>query len=146
MSGLDVERVVEIAAGLPSTPQWSTSVYVAALAQEHRPRRIALVAADADSDAVFGFAIASLVPPQAELESIGVAAGVQRLGVGSRLLEALILELRKDRVDDLILEVRASNAGAVGFYRSLGFSEDGRRIRYYADPVEDAVLMRLRIG
>jgi len=42
--------------------------------------------------------------------------------------------------------VRASNQNALGFYRSFGFSESGRRSRYYADPEEDAVLMSLKLG
>jgi hypothetical protein len=41
---------------------------------------------------------------------------------------------------------RVERAGARGFYRSLGWSETGRRPRYYADPEEDAVLMSLKLG
>jgi ribosomal-protein-alanine N-acetyltransferase len=52
-------------------------------------------------------------------------------------------ELSAAGVSEVILEVRASNAAAVGFYRALGFAENGRRARYYADPEEDALLMRL---
>jgi ribosomal-protein-alanine N-acetyltransferase len=146
MSSADIQRVVEIAAGLASAPQWPASVYFAALEPEHFPRRIALVASDPGRDLVLGFAIASVVQPEAQLESIAVAANAQRRGLGATLLQTLILELRKNQVTDLILEVRASNAGAVGFYRAHGFGEDGRRTRYYADPVEDAILMRLRLG
>ena len=32
---------------------------------------------------------------------------------------------------------------ALALYAGLGFAEIGRRPRYYADPIEDAVLMRL---
>jgi len=42
--------------------------------------------------------------------------------------------------------VRASNGAAIGFYRAQGFAETGRRPRYYADPEEDAILLRLGIG
>jgi ribosomal protein S18 acetylase RimI-like enzyme len=31
-------------------------------------------------------------------------------------------------------------------YRRQGFRETGRRVGYYADPVEDAVLMSLELG
>jgi ribosomal-protein-alanine acetyltransferase len=98
------------------------------------------------SGIVVGFAVASLVPPEAELETIAVAAEGQRHGVGGRLLGALVGELRAERVTELILEVRASNHAAMGFYRAQGFKETARRLRYYADPEEDAVSMRLSLA
>jgi ribosomal-protein-alanine N-acetyltransferase len=54
-------------------------------------------------------------------------------------------ELRVAGVREVLLEVRSSNQRALGFYRSLGWSETGRRPRYYADPEEDAVLMSLKL-
>ena len=95
---------------------------------------------------VVGFAVASVVSPEAELETIAVAAEAQRRGVGERLLGALVEELRAERVAELLLEVRASNAAAIGFYRVRGFEEAGRRARYYAEPEEDAVLMRMKLA
>jgi len=52
-------------------------------------------------------------------------------------------ELRRQGVREVMLEVREGNHSAQGFYRFLGFREEGRRPGYYADPAEDAVLMRL---
>ncbi|MBI5496528.1 MAG: ribosomal protein S18-alanine N-acetyltransferase [Deltaproteobacteria bacterium] len=40
-----------------------------------------------------------------------------------------------------LLEVRSKNAPARTLYRSLGFTEDGRRPRYYAPDGDDAILM-----
>jgi ribosomal-protein-alanine N-acetyltransferase len=60
------------------------------------------------------------------------------------LFAALAVELALAGILEIILEVRASNAAALGLYRLLGFAETGRRPRYYHDPVEDAVLMRLK--
>jgi ribosomal-protein-alanine N-acetyltransferase len=90
-----------------------------------------------------GFVIASVVAQEAELEMIAVAAEAHRRGLGGKLLEALLAELRAAHVSDLILEVRTSNGAAQGLYRAGGFVECGRRLRYYADPEEDAVLMRM---
>jgi ribosomal-protein-alanine N-acetyltransferase len=47
---------------------------------------------------------------------------------------------------EVILEARASNQPALRLYRALGFVETGRRPRYYADPIEDAVLLRLQLA
>ena len=145
MSATDLDRVIVIAGSLPEAPQWPASVYVAAMNPANEPRRIALVATDPDSDAVIGFLLASLVPPEAELETIAVAPGGQRRGIGRLLLKALAEELRTGQVRVLLLEVRVSNRGALDFYRAQGFQETGRRSRYYADPEEDAVLMRLNL-
>jgi [ribosomal protein S18]-alanine N-acetyltransferase len=146
MSAADLERVLEIAASLQHAPQWQAAAYVKAINPENTPRRIALVAADAETDVAAGFVVANLIPPQAELETIAVASDVQRRGIGRLLFEALVEELRAEQVSTLILEVRASNRAALRFYRYEGFVETGRRPRYYADPEEDAVLMELDLG
>jgi [ribosomal protein S18]-alanine N-acetyltransferase len=145
MNAADLGSVVEIAARLAEAPHWPVSAYLKAIDPDNTPRRIALVATDAEDDSPAGFLVASLLGPEAELETIAVAAQGQRRGVGARLLNALTEELRTGLVSRLILEVRASNLAALGFYRAHGFEEMGRRPRYYTDPEEDAVLMGLRL-
>jgi ribosomal-protein-alanine acetyltransferase len=98
------------------------------------------------SGRVVGFLIASVLAPQVELESIAVSMADQRRGIGRKLFFALVEKLRAAEAREFLLEVRASNEKALGFYRSLGWSEAGRRPRYYADPEEDAVLMSLGLG
>lgn len=146
MAAGDLARVMQIAGSLRDAPHWTQTAYTTALNPESTPRRIALVAADANEGRPLGFAVASLLPPQAELETIAVAAESQRRGLGGRLFGALAGELRAAGVTELLLEVRASNLAALEFYRAHGFVETGRRIGYYTDPIEDAVLMQVRIG
>jgi ribosomal-protein-alanine N-acetyltransferase len=171
----DVERVFMIAWSRKQAPKWTRAAYHAAVKADSTPRRIALVAEDCGgghgklvvdwkapdfvdpiesagtegetkTGRVVGFAIASLVPPQAELETIVVSASEQRRGIGKRLMEAMVEELAAAAVSEALLEVRVSNERAVGFYGSLGWRETGRRPRYYVEPVEDAVLMSLVVG
>jgi len=141
-----LESVIQIAESLEETPHWTLDSYAELASKTPSVPRITLVAQDSQDGEVAGFVIARLTPPEAELESIGVAAVLQRRGVGRRLMEALIERLKQPRVERLYLELRVSNAPALVFYRSLGFVETGRRPDYYADPKEDAVLMELRIG
>ncbi|MDE3188627.1 MAG: ribosomal protein S18-alanine N-acetyltransferase [Acidobacteriota bacterium] len=143
MTAADLDRVIEIAASLSQAPHWPREVYAAALDADAAPRRIALVAEDAASGITAGFAMASLTPPEAELETIAVAAGLQRRGLARQLFQTLARALRQQQVRVTLLEVRASNEQALAFYRALGFEAAGRRRRYYADPIEDAALMRL---
>lgn len=145
MCAADVDAVLGLAKSLKDAPHWPRAAYLQALDPFAEPRRIALVAANADG-AMGGFVVASVLSPQAELETIAVAAASQRRGLARRLLLALAQELRLAGVAELFLEVRVTNQPALSLYRSLGFAETGRRPRYYADPVEDAVLMALPLG
>jgi ribosomal-protein-alanine N-acetyltransferase len=145
MTPADLDRVIEIAESLKDAPRWPRSAYLAAMDPEAAPIRIALAAEYPGSGALAGFAVASLLPPQAELETIAVASQLQRRGLARQLFAALAAELRTAMVIEIILEVRVSNQPALGLYRRLGFVETGRRPSYYHDPVEDAVLMRLRL-
>jgi ribosomal-protein-alanine N-acetyltransferase len=145
MTPADLDRVMEIAESLKEAPQWPRSAYLTALHPEAAPRRIALLADDSITGVVAGFAVASLLPPEAELEMIAVAPTAQRRGLARQLFFSLAAELRTAEVFGVILEVRATNQPALELYRRLGFVETGRRLRYYHDPVEDAILMRLRL-
>ncbi len=148
MTVADIPGVMELAAGLRGAPHYTNAAWFAMLAPEASPQRIALVAAETGGGIqshVHGFAVATLMPPQAELESIAVELKNQRKGLGRGLLGSLGKELRASGVDELWLEVRISNAPAIALYQSAGFAVTGRRTRYYADPIEDALLMSLRL-
>lgn len=146
MRPADLDAVVVLAAGLPHVSRWPREAYLAALDPHGAPPRIALVALDEPAGPLTGFALASIITPQAELEMVAVAAGAQRRGIGRGLLTALIEELRAAAVSEFLLEVRPSNAPALALYRGLGWRETGRRSRYYSDPEEDALLMSLDLG
>ena len=140
----DVESVMRIARNLKDAPHWPGSVYQGAIDGERLPRRIALVAESGGK--VLGFVVASVLPPQAELESIAVMADWQRRGIGRFLLVELAWKLKLMAVREILLEVRASNRAAREFYESAGWVQTGARPRYYKDPEEDAVLMSLGRG
>jgi len=146
MTSVDVDRVFEIAAALDQAPQWPLEAYEAMLDAANVGRRIALVAEEAGSGKVAGFAIASLVPPEAELESIGVTAEFQKRGIGRRLVKEMGKNLGLRGVTKVHLEVRDSNLAAKGLYASLGFIEAGRRSGYYTDSIEDAIMMYLDLA
>ncbi len=145
MSAVDVERVIALAASLKDAPHWRREAYLRALDPGATPVRIAFVAENPKEGAVAGFAVACVMRPQAELESIAVRAADQRQGTGRKLFFAVVEELGAQGVRSVFLEVRASNQRARDFYRSLGWKETGLRPRYYAEPEEDAVLMGLEL-
>jgi ribosomal-protein-alanine acetyltransferase len=153
MGVADVEWAQECADASPQAPRWPRAAYLAAIDPEAAPRRIALVAERPVEGTGMhlimqrlGFIVASLVPHQAELETIVVESEVRRQGVARLLMAALQAGLQAANVTEVTLEVRACNQPALEIYRALGFLESGRRLRYYADPVEDAIVMRLALG
>jgi [ribosomal protein S18]-alanine N-acetyltransferase len=139
MTPADIDAVMTIATALPGAPHWPRSSYEAMFAPGASPQRIALVAEAARRLA--GFVIVSVLPPQAELESIAVAAAFQRQGVAGRLFTSLQPPLQARNCSQILLEVRQSNHAALALYRALGFSQTTFRPAYYSNPVEDAILM-----
>lgn len=145
MIATDLETVLGIADSLPVAPQWPRDAYLRALDAAASVKRLALVAEEPASGRILGLMVASLTPPEAELETIAVAAIFQRRGVGRTLLHHAMGELRSRKVSEVTLEVRASNDSAIGLYAKNNFREVGRRLHYYSDPVEDAILMWMKI-
>lgn len=138
----DIDRVLEIAAAVKHAPHWSRLEYETSLGGD--PLRFAQAARTADGT-LAGFVVASLVPPESEIEFIAVAPEYQRRGIGRALLTAAMEELRRRGVTQVLLEVRESNVSAQAMYRNAGFVETRRRSGYYSDPVEDAILLQLQI-
>jgi ribosomal-protein-alanine N-acetyltransferase len=95
-----------------------------------------------------GFAITQTVLDEATLFNIAIDPQHQRRGYGRLLLEHLIAQLESRGIVTLWLEVRASNAGAIALYESLGFNEVSVRRNYYpsANGREDAIMMALPLG
>jgi [ribosomal protein S18]-alanine N-acetyltransferase len=142
----DVDRVLMIAGSAKTAPQWPRNVYESTIASAGVPLRVALIAEDASG--IVGFAVASALSGQAELESIAVAGEAQKQGVGTALLQGVIGAVKLLGAEEIVLEVRASNQTAASLYARAGFAEVGRRRGYYVNPAEDAVLLRwgLRTG
>lgn len=97
----------------------------------------------ADVNAVVGYAIVLIAGVESELANLAVARLMQHKRLGRRLLAEALSEARGRGCGEMFLEVRASNAAAIGLYSSAGFEAVGRRVRYYARPIEDAIVMRL---
>jgi [ribosomal protein S18]-alanine N-acetyltransferase len=156
MTPADLDNVIEIERSLAQAPHWPLAAWLTALDPQRTPHRIALVAVDhirnhtepdatgPDTNIILGFAVAGLLPPQAELETIAVAAKAQRQGIARRVFAEILLHLRAAQVTEVLAEVRISNESALALYGTLGFVETGRRLGYYTDPAEDAVLLTLQ--
>jgi [ribosomal protein S18]-alanine N-acetyltransferase len=140
MAEADVETVMAIVAALPDAPHWDAKAYAAAVARAQSRQGIALVV-EGPSSRLAGFIVGGLIAPEAEIESIAVHPAMQRRGIARQLLNAFAGAARELGCSRILLEVRPSNLPARVFYAASGFAETARRPAYYANPVEDAILM-----
>ena len=97
-----------------------------------------------EDNKMLGFLIFSPIKPEAHLLSIAVKETEQYKGIGSLLLKSMISQCKAMGINQVFLEVRASNEKAIGFYQKYGFKKDAIRENYYSGDIpEDALLMSL---
>ncbi len=89
---------------------------------------------------ILGFGGTLRVTDELHIMNLAVDPSFRRQGLASRLLAGLLLDGLDRGSVSATLEVRASNRAALGLYQAFGFTESGRRTRYYQNG-EDAVIM-----
>lgn len=96
--------------------------------------------ATVDKGILVGFACSRTLVADTEHEVLNVlvAPNQRGQGIGSKLMKTLLAA----KTGIWFLEVREGNVAARSLYTSLGFSDFGRRKRYYQKPYEDAIVMR----
>lgn len=90
--------------------------------------------------AIAGFAIMGFGDDQAHLFLLAVQPEFRRSGIGRSMMQWLEKSCRTAGIQAIRLEVRASNRGAVRFYRNLDFRILARVAAYY-DRRESAAIM-----
>jgi len=90
---------------------------------------------------IVGFAGFWLMLKDAHITTIAVRNNYRRIGIGEGLLISIIELSTRLNAHIITLEVRASNEIAQALYKKYGFQTVGRRLRYYSDNGEDAILM-----
>ncbi|MDF2967419.1 MAG: ribosomal-protein-alanine acetyltransferase [Nocardioidaceae bacterium] len=106
-----------------------------------RPTRYAVVA-ERPGGVVVGYAVLLAVATTADVLRVAVDPAHRGRGVGRALLADLLAEASRRGCDAALLEVGVPNSAATAMYRAAGFTEIGRRPRYYAGGT-DASVMRL---
>ena len=96
----------------------------------------------AEGERVAGYIGSQSVLGESDMMNVAVHPDFRRCGIARRLVEQLMEELKQQGNYGLSLEVRASNAPAIALYEKLGFSQVGRRPKYYRNPREDALILR----
>ncbi|HKJ35054.1 MAG TPA: ribosomal protein S18-alanine N-acetyltransferase [Solirubrobacterales bacterium] len=115
---------------------WSLAMFVLELS---KPTGVCL-AAEAEQGLV-GYLICSRYADVWHLMNVAVDAPQRRGGVASAMVDEMLEHAGRE--ERYTLEVRISNRGAIRMYERLGFRPAGRRLRYYHDNNEDALIMWL---
>jgi [ribosomal protein S18]-alanine N-acetyltransferase len=137
----DVDAILEIEQASFPDPPWSRHSFVVLL---DNPRVSFLVAASGSqpSSEVLGYVVTWIVADEGEIANLAVRADRRRTGIGRLLVEAAISAALSGGARSLYLDVRQSNVAARSLYDTRGFVAVGRRVKYYRNPSEDALVLR----
>ncbi|MGW3362682.1 ribosomal protein S18-alanine N-acetyltransferase [Streptosporangium canum] len=134
----DLPAVMKIERETFPRDAWSEGMLRAELDDQPRTRHYVVALVD---DEIIGYAGLFAAGDQADVQTIAVAAGRRRAGVGAAMLSELLAEAVRRGARSVFLEVRADNPDAEAMYDRFGFERIGLRRRYYEDGT-DAITMK----
>lgn len=135
----DVEAVFALTRKSAEAAQWSQAEFER-MAGYPSATGQAWVACAGKLKKVVGYIVVRRAADEVEILNIVVAKRRRRHGVGGLLLEQALAAARAAGSRRAFLEVRESNRAAIGMYQRHYFLCAGRRLRYYTNPGEDALL------
>lgn len=135
----DITEIVSIENASFTTP-WSETLFYNETRKAIAVSRVARIAGK-----VVGYLCANLVLDEGHILNLAVHPQFRRLAVASSLIKEMIEIMKERDCRSVFLEVRISNEQALRMYEKFGFILLGTRKNYYISPVEDAVIMVLRL-
>ena len=119
---------------------WTEQTLAEMLAQDSMHMLIVYKQEDkADNNKVIGYCLYQVIFEQAEILRIGTHPDYQRQSIASQLFATLNNELINNKVESLLLEVRADNAPALALYEQQAFAVIHTRKNYYQLPHQPSV-------
>lgn len=133
----DIDGVLEVEAESFSNP-WTRDMYAAELQD---PARCRILVVRTEACRVAGFCAFWLILDEIHINNMAMRPQFRAMGIGAMLLHHVLSEGKILGARRATLEVRASNDAARRLYERLGFYVAGTRRNYYANPVEDALIL-----
>jgi ribosomal-protein-alanine N-acetyltransferase len=137
----DLDEIMAIERASFQTP-WSSGAFRYELSQN----RVAHCTVMRAGARIVGYLCLWEIGHEVHITNLAVHPDFRRRGAARALLEAMLDGARRRGVELVFLEVRPTNAGAIGLYGSFGFQVIGRRKGYYFDNGEDALVMEARLA
>lgn len=135
MQASDVGAVLAIQQASLEAAVWSATDYERVVGQQ------SYASVAEGQGGIAGFLVARAAADELEILNMAVRPGVRRQGIAALLLADALDFGRASGATRVFLEVGESNGGAIAFYQRHGFAVQGRRARYYSQPVEDALIL-----
>lgn len=118
------------------------------LGWKYTPERIARLIKDKTKNVIVvrtetelvGFGIMSYQEYQANLDLLGVKRNYRHMKIGTQIVQWLEKVAVTAGIFNIFVQVRASNTGAIGFYKNLGYSVFDEKKGYYRN-IEAGILM-----
>lgn len=132
----DLDDVLAIEEASFQTP-WSRAAFRYELTQ-NRVARSTVMRADGR---VVGYLCLWEIGREIHITNVAVDPGWRRRGIARALVGHMLEDARRRGIAQVFLEVRPTNAEALGLYERFGFRVIGRRRGYYVDTGEDALVM-----
>ena len=118
---------------------WTEQTLAKMLAQDSTHIMIVYKPEEEAGYKIVGYCLYQVVFEQAEILRIGTHPDYQRQGIASQLFATLNNELINNKVESLLLEVRADNAPAIALYEQQAFAVIHTRKNYYQLPHQPSV-------
>jgi ribosomal-protein-alanine N-acetyltransferase len=131
-----IEKIGELEAEIFS-PAWSVRMIEETLSSEYNH---ILVATEDDQGA--GYIMYSAPCEDADILRVAVSCRYRRQNIGRKLMDKMENLCREKSVENIFLEVRASNLPAISLYQKCGYEEIAVRKNYYSSPVEHGLVMQ----
>ncbi len=135
MEVLDIDPIFEIENLSFSTP-WTRSAFETELTNDNAHYIVITV-----EDKVIGYGGFWKIMDEAHFTNLAIHPEYRGKGYGKQLIQGMLDLAKQIDIKYATLEVRASNEHALKAYSTLGFYIEGKRSRYYTNPVEDALIM-----
>jgi ribosomal-protein-alanine N-acetyltransferase len=140
MTESDLERIVEIEQTCFPMP-WGLRSFQSEINTSHAFNIIIKKADPLEKKSIWAYSCAHVVGEELTILRMAVVPEKRRLGIGERLLVAILDQAIKRGATMAFLEVRPSNIQAQSLYRKKGFRVIGTRPDYYPETGEDALVM-----
>lgn len=125
---------------------WSETTYFFEITENPTAHMVVLTESAADADSpprIIGYAGMWYIEGEAHISTIAVHPDWRGRGYGEVIFAGLLRRALVLGAEYAVLEVRVSNAPALGLYRKYEFQSVGVRRSYYRDNGEDAYTMSL---
>ena len=134
-----LQAVANIEALVHPHDAWTEQTLAEMLAQDSTHIMIVYKPEEEAGYKIVGYCLYQVVFEQAEILRIGTHPDYQRQGIASQLFATLNNELINNKVESLLLEVRADNAPALALYEQQAFAVIHTRKNYYQLPHQPSV-------